>query len=493
MDNQKTPDKARLGIFERMQQSRAERKAKYEEKVAQERKRRFGILSGNLTDVPTSVHLKDGEKAYHMFSTQRYADSDYVETYTSGTDKKKGVVGRAFVGNILFGPAGAIIGGVTAGSKNQSTTTQQKIVRTEPIDSGDILFTNKRVLFVGKEIIEIPYAEILSVSYEDVILEHKERIPMMYIKYSSMLKGECYAVENNGDTALYYQGLMRLIGRDKTTIKEADIKVDGTSFEGLEFLRLIGFILLILVVIGAIYGVITHWNATTSEALGVISLLLMICSFVCIFVGMIVPAAFTGLFKKNLGRKTTGLVFAGTTLALLILSMVLIVNSPKSSGNSPQENSGTATTNTGIVQPSITIMPTPTPEPCADQIGTKNYASCEVTLQTQDELSRPLNVTVRADNNAVYITNPASTKLAQCDVTVGTDPTADNYISDGFVVNAGQTVDVGWGNMANEENQRFNYYTTKPDSVSIACTVGGTTNKDGSYTGGETHRSNFNF
>ena len=221
--------------------------------------------------------------------------------------------------------------------------------------------------------------------------------------------------------------------------------------------------------------------------------LLILASLVCVLVSLIKPSLFRFLPWKA-SRIKTVMTFVGCALLFFVLFGATYPSEPNTTPKAPVspslQNPSPTITSTVTSAPTA---PTPTPEPCADQIGTKNYAPCEVTLQTQDELSRPLNVTVRADNRAVYVTNPSSTELAQCTVVVGTDPTADNYVSDGFVVKAGQTVDVGWGNMANEENERFNYYTTKPDSVSIACTVGGTTNKDGSYTGGGTHRSNFNF
>ncbi|HUD44385.1 MAG TPA: hypothetical protein VMR41_02480 [Patescibacteria group bacterium] len=98
------------------------------------------------------------------------------------------------------------------------------------------------------------------------------------------------------------------------------------------------------------------------EALGIIALLLTLCSIVCLIVGLIAPSAFTGLFKRNLGRKKTSLVFSGITFALFVIFIILAVNSPTSSSSSvaTQKNSVVATSKTVItVKPSPKVMPKP--------------------------------------------------------------------------------------------------------------------------------------
>lgn len=53
--------------------------------------------------------------------------------------------------------------------------------------------------------------------------------------------------------------------------------------------------------------------------LAFIILLLFTASLISLIVGLINPSAFTGLFKKNLGRKKTALVLTGITFALFIV------------------------------------------------------------------------------------------------------------------------------------------------------------------------------
>lgn len=78
-------------------------------------------------------------------------------TESTGKTKKKGVITRSVVGGVLFGPAGAIIGGATAKEKTVGhTETRQEIVKTIVVTRED------------------PYRPVLSFSY-DSQLEDKLR------------------------------------------------------------------------------------------------------------------------------------------------------------------------------------------------------------------------------------------------------------------------------------------------------------------------------
>ena len=78
-------------------------------------------------------------------------------TESKGEIKKKGVVKRSIVGGLLFGPAGAIIGGATAKEKtNVQAQTRQEIIRTLVVTRED------------------PYKPVLRFSY-DANLEKKLR------------------------------------------------------------------------------------------------------------------------------------------------------------------------------------------------------------------------------------------------------------------------------------------------------------------------------
>lgn len=80
-----------------------------------------------------------------------------IVTNTVGKTKKKGVVTRTLVGGALLGPVGAVVGGATAKSKNESqAVTRQEVVKTIIVTRDD------------------PYQQVLSFSY-DKELEMKLR------------------------------------------------------------------------------------------------------------------------------------------------------------------------------------------------------------------------------------------------------------------------------------------------------------------------------
>lgn len=203
-------------FLDKRRKKEEEKKAIYEEKKIQERKRRFPILSGNIKPIKTTFNLNKGEDVYFQSSAERLAEVEYIESHTTGQTKKKGVLRRSVVGGVLLGGVGAVIGGATAGDKIKSTTTQEKINRTEAVDTGTILFSNKRILFIGKEVLDISYDEILAVNFD---------IPYFEIKYPSMIKGENYKIDNL-DAKLYFEGIMRLTKRNKTKILEPEVEID---------------------------------------------------------------------------------------------------------------------------------------------------------------------------------------------------------------------------------------------------------------------------
>ncbi len=156
------------------------------------------------------------------------------------------------------------------------------------------------------------------------------------------------------------------------------------------------------------------------EAFGVIAFLLSICSFVCIIVAIIKPAIFTSLFKKNLGRKKTSLVFAGVTLALFVIAIVLAMNSPTSSTESPQKNNGQVTNNTVTVKPSFTSTPTPsitstnssiTPEEIAYQTKMKSIVQRLETENNSLDYSQP-NTYIQAEPILADLASETSTMSA---------------------------------------------------------------------------------
>lgn len=185
----------------------ADQKVKYEVNKDQERKRRFAILSGNIQPIHTSFNLKSGEKAYFQIEADRMAEQEYVESYTTGEARSPFIKGGLLRGN----------------SQINTTTRQERVSNLEIIDTGTMIFTNTRMVFIGKEVISISYEDILSV---DFFPYSRFGSTSMIVKYPTMLKSERYDIHRKNDAKLYYQSILRLTGRDKRKITEADVDMD---------------------------------------------------------------------------------------------------------------------------------------------------------------------------------------------------------------------------------------------------------------------------
>lgn len=173
-------------------------------KKAEEEARQQKILSGQIEPVQVVVSLEPNEKAYVELAAKRMAIVDRVIEKTVSKSKKKGVVTRAVVGGALLGPLGALGGAATAGSKGNATTTQETVSKMEAVDSGSLVLTNKRLMFVGQNIVSLPYSKLIAVSFANTLGGKK-----LMVKYEGMLKDENYVVsgEKAKDTELYYKGI----------------------------------------------------------------------------------------------------------------------------------------------------------------------------------------------------------------------------------------------------------------------------------------------
>lgn len=173
-------------------------------KKAEEEARQQKILAGEIEPVQVIVNLEPNEKAYAEFGAKRMAVVDRVVEKTVSKSKKKGVVTRAVVGGVLLGPLGALGGAATAGSKGNSTTTQETVSKLEAVDTGSLILTNKRLVFMGQNLVSLPYDKLLAVSFAGSMGGKK-----LIVKYEGMLKDEHYVVsgEKAKDTELYYKGI----------------------------------------------------------------------------------------------------------------------------------------------------------------------------------------------------------------------------------------------------------------------------------------------
>ena len=184
-------------------------------KKAEEEARQQKILSGQIEPVQVVVSLEQNEKAYVELGAKRMAVVDRIIEKTVGKTKKKGVVTRAVVGGVLLGPLGALGGAATAGSKGNSTTTQETVSKLEVVDNGSLILTNKRLMFVGQNVVSLPYSKLVAVSFGNSMTGKK-----LFEKYEGMLKDEQYVISGDKakDTELYYKGIT-----DKLLLSETQL------------------------------------------------------------------------------------------------------------------------------------------------------------------------------------------------------------------------------------------------------------------------------
>ncbi len=230
--------------------------------------------------------------------------------------------------------------------------------------------------------------------------------------------------------------------------------------------------------------------------------LLSIASFILFLVGLINPALSLKFLKhippENYTRGKVTKYYMGSAIFLFILFVVGVEKTKVKTGSAKIEITPTVAIQASptIKQPTETPIPTVsnitptenplTPKPTEDcsKYSGSDRTFCFQFQQAQEEgeaLKHPLKAKIRYDNYGIYITNTENSEWKQCTVIPDyLDNAADNYVSDEFVVNPGQTTTVSWANLANNENVRFNYYQIKPYSINLDCTVNE-----------ETHRSIF--
>ena len=174
----------------------------FEEKKAAADAHKQAIIDGSIAPITPSVRLKQGEQAYVEFPAKRQAIVTTTIQRTVEKTKKKGGITRAVVGGALLGPVGAVVGASTAKSQGHSVGYAQEVENLNNIDEGVLLLTNQRMLFVGQEIISIPYDELIGVKFENMITGAE-----ISVKYAGMLKGERYFVTGKEAklSQLYYQ------------------------------------------------------------------------------------------------------------------------------------------------------------------------------------------------------------------------------------------------------------------------------------------------
>ena len=209
--------------------------------------------------------------------------------------------------------------------------------------------------------------------------------------------------------------------------------------------------------------------------LALLVFLLMIGSFFSIIVSLAVPSAFKKLFKKNLGRKKTTLLFTGITFALFVILVILAANGSNSA--TEQDNAKVTVKPTSV--PNITQQkksttqgtknPTPVPtEDCSQSVNPQMCIRMEINREPK------LEATTQLTNAGLVITNNGDVDWRLCDITIGSAENLDTAFEvSGWDIAflAHQTTTVPWSDFAQDNGNRFNYYTTQPNDIELDCSV----------------------
>ncbi len=97
---------------------------------------------------------------------------------------------------------------------------------------------------------------------------------------------------------------------------------------------------------------------------------------------------------------------------------------------------------------------------------------CGSSQQTEKAKTLPLNASVRIDNTGIAITNNDPFAYPNPEVLIQ-QGALSFYKAHYPDIAPGQTVTVSFFDFVNTDNERFNYYTTKPGKIILSCTVNG--------------------
>ena len=176
----------------------------FEDKKAAVEAHKQAVMSGDISPITPFVKLKQGEKAYAELPAKRKALVTTTIQRTAQKTKKKGGITRAVVGGALLGPVGAVVGASTAKSKGNSVGYAEEVENMSDIDKGVLVFTDQRMLFVGQEIVSIPYDELVDIRFIDMLTGAE-----ISVKYAGMLEGEKYFASGKEAklSKMYYQAI----------------------------------------------------------------------------------------------------------------------------------------------------------------------------------------------------------------------------------------------------------------------------------------------
>ncbi len=190
-----------------------------------EKQRIETIRQGRMSEVTTAnINFGKTEKAYYLLNVARYADMPVLQVDNNIKTKKSGVLSGALIGGMAGGMAGAEIG-ASLMARDQSKTTTNIISSTQAklMSKGQMVFTNKRVLYIGREVVSVPYKELLRIEIFPGRTHHT-----ITLLRENMTQGEFYLSfdKKRTDILYYLEGVARL---NNSSLKLYDERLDNQA------------------------------------------------------------------------------------------------------------------------------------------------------------------------------------------------------------------------------------------------------------------------
>lgn len=215
----------------------------------------------------------------------------------------------------------------------------------------------------------------------------------------------------------------------------------------------------------------------------------IISSIAALCLGLLLFPLFSDLIFKYIpmpSSKAFKVMYAITLLIIIFLSLTM----NKESSQQTVQNIPLITINpTGIINTqtpadlSITtystspIDDTPTPiDPCKQYAGTDQFVPCNQLKSSMEkglELKHPLKAKITYNNYSISITNTENVEWTGCTAELNNiiNPSTDTFGANVEDLSPGQTATIRWMDMVNFDNQKYNYYQTKPSSIDLECSV----------------------
>lgn len=187
---------------------------------------------------------------------------------------------------------------------------------------------------------------------------------------------------------------------------------------------------------------------------------LFLISALLFIIGLINPK-WVPLFTKGEKTKRRSKIIYGT---LSIIFFILIGTT--SSSNKSSEKVNKASLITVSTSPTITTIPSPTPEDWISNPLCHNAADLTACLVDK----YPLQATVKTNGFALYISNPQDIDWTNCSVNLDDNSYGMN-LTDSFTIKAGSTTSVPWGRLIDGDGNRFNYQAKQPGTVDLTCVI----------------------